>query len=228
MKIDSSIRARWYGGKLRGVDAIIFHYTANSGTTATARSNANYFATTDRKASAHYIVDSGDTVYQTVPENLTAYAVGDGQSGSYGGKIGNYNSISIEMVSCTDAAGAYYIPYVTMKHAAELYRRLKEKYQNAIPLRHYDISRKLCPAPLVDAEKWEAFKTMLEDDMNGEEIYTRLNEYLTTQDAPAWAADELEQAKQMGITDGTKPMALIPRYQAAIMCKRAVEAALKK
>ena len=35
------------------------------------------------------------------------------------------------------------------------------------------------------------------------------------------------QAMELGITDGTRPMQLIPRYQAAIMCKRAVEAAKK-
>ena len=34
---------------------------------------------------------------------------------------------------------------------------------------------------------------------------------------------ELEEAVAMGITDGTDPMGLIPRYQAAIMAKRAVQ-----
>lgn len=64
-----------------------------------------------------------------------------------------------------------------------------------------------------------------EDDMTGEEIYKKLNEYLLTQELPEWATDEFEQAKAMGITDGSAPMCLIPRYQAAIMAKRAVEAA---
>ena len=38
---------------------------------------------------------------------------------------------------------------------------------------------------------------------------------------PDWAKKEMEEAKAMGITDGTNPMQLIPRYQAAIMAKRA-------
>lgn len=63
-----------------------------------------------------------------------------------------------------------------------------------------------------------------EDDyMTGEEIYKALNDYLRSLPAPGWAKSELEEARAMGITDGTRPLELIPRYQAAIMAKRAVE-----
>lgn len=62
-----------------------------------------------------------------------------------------------------------------------------------------------------------------EDNMTGEQIYSKLNEYLREQPAPEWAKAELEQAVAMGITDGTRPMELVPRYQAAIMAKRAAE-----
>ena len=64
-----------------------------------------------------------------------------------------------------------------------------------------------------------------EDNMTGEQIYNKLNDYLSAQPAPDWAKEELEQAVAMGITDGTRPMELVPRYQAAIMAKRAVEQA---
>lgn len=67
-----------------------------------------------------------------------------------------------------------------------------------------------------------------DDDMTGEQIYTALSEYLKTQQAPNWAKTELQQAMDMGITDGSNPCGLIPRYQAALMAKRAVEAALKR
>ena len=60
-----------------------------------------------------------------------------------------------------------------------------------------------------------------EDDMTGEEIYTKLNEYLMDTPAPDWAQEELQEAIDAGITDGTRPMQLIPRYQAAIMAHRA-------
>lgn len=62
-----------------------------------------------------------------------------------------------------------------------------------------------------------------EDNMTGEQIYRKLNDYLKDQPVPDWARKELEQAVAMGITDGTRPMELVPRYQAAIMAKRAAE-----
>ena len=62
-----------------------------------------------------------------------------------------------------------------------------------------------------------------EDTMTGKEIYDALNEYLKKQPVPGWAQKELAEAVKMGITDGKEPMALIPRYQAALMAKRARE-----
>ena len=64
LKINDSIRAKWYGGvrSLDSITAIVFHYTANRGTSASALGNARYFArgSEGRKASAHYVVDEGD------------------------------------------------------------------------------------------------------------------------------------------------------------------------
>ena len=62
-----------------------------------------------------------------------------------------------------------------------------------------------------------------EDMLQGDEIYKRLNDYLSKQPCPDWAKSELEEAKKAGITDGTNPCGLIPRYQAAIMAHRAVK-----
>lgn len=62
-----------------------------------------------------------------------------------------------------------------------------------------------------------------EENMTGKEIYDALCAYLSSQPLPAWARTELEEAAAMGITDGENPMALIPRYQAAIMAKRAAK-----
>lgn len=61
-----------------------------------------------------------------------------------------------------------------------------------------------------------------DDDMTGEQIYKRLNEYLATQPVPDWAREEVQEAIDAGITDGSDMMQLIPRYQAAIMAKRAL------
>lgn len=60
-----------------------------------------------------------------------------------------------------------------------------------------------------------------EKDMTGEEIYNRLVEYLSSQPVPGWAKAELEEAKSMGITDGSRPMMFASRLESAIMAKRA-------
>ena len=71
---------------------------------------------------------------------------------------------------------------------------------------------------------YETYLNMEEkDNMTGEQIYNALNAYLDTQPVPEWAKKELAEAKEMGITDGKSPMRMVPRYQAAIMAKRAAE-----
>lgn len=60
-----------------------------------------------------------------------------------------------------------------------------------------------------------------EETLTGEQIYKALNDYVKTLPVPDWAKAELEEAKAAGITDGSSPMELIPRYQAAIMALRA-------
>jgi N-acetylmuramoyl-L-alanine amidase len=65
-----------------------------------------------------------------------------------------------------------------------------------------------------------------DEEMTGEEIYNKLNEYLRSipfEKLQDWAQKELIEAKELGITDGTRPFELIPRYQAAIMAKRAMK-----
>lgn len=62
-----------------------------------------------------------------------------------------------------------------------------------------------------------------EDDMTGEEIYEKIQDHLSKQPLPDWAKEELAEAVALGITDGKNPMQLVPRYQAAIMAKRAAQ-----
>lgn len=76
LKINDTIRATRVGGRrpLSAIRAIVFHYTANTGLHATALGNARYFAngSEGRAASAHFVVDEGDTVYQCVPLDVVA------------------------------------------------------------------------------------------------------------------------------------------------------------
>lgn len=167
LTINTSIRATRVGSKrpLSAIKAIAFHYTANTGSTATALGNARYFArgSDGRAASAHYVVDEKNIAYECVPIDTVAWAVGDSSNGKLGKMYNNYNTISIEMVSHTDASGKYYIPEETMQNAARLYQMLIKKVPGAkTAIRHYDVSGKLCPQPLIDEKKWAEFKELLE------------------------------------------------------------------
>lgn len=61
----------------------------------------------------------------------------------------------------------------------------------------------------------------VEDDMTDKEVYEALQRHCKTLSLPKWAEKEFAEAKDAGITDGTDPMVMIPRYQAAIMALRA-------
>ena len=59
--------------------------------------------------------------------------------------------------------------------------------------------------------------------MTGKEIYDALQAYASTMQVPAGVQEEYRQAVEAGITDGKNPCRLVPRWQAAIMAKRAAE-----
>ena len=77
------------------------------------------------------------------------------------------------------------------------------------------------PGKKFPLDEYKHIQVKEDEDMSGEEIYKKLVEYLASQPAPDWAREELQQAIDAGITDGTNPMLLIPRYQAALMALRA-------
>lgn len=66
-----------------------------------------------------------------------------------------------------------------------------------------------------------------DEDMTNAKFAELMENYLKAQaelPMPEWAQKELVEAKELGITDGTRPMQLVPRYQAAIMALRATKA----
>lgn len=216
LKADTSYRAKHYGGK-NNPEYIVLHYTANSGDTATAKSNAKYFAETDREASAHYIIDTEDTVYCCVPPRNAAYAVGDYGTGKLKGVVTNYNSISVEMVS-RSYAGNYYIPIKTIENTVEFVRQLMNEY--GIPkeniVRHYDITGKMCPQPYIDELKWRGLLGMIGGDCMTEQERAKFNEIVgiveslanpmiygyIDENMPGWARDSVKWAVDGGIVKG--------------------------
>jgi len=127
---------------------IVIHYTANKNDSA--KSNANYFKTANRRASANYFVDSM-SVYQSVKDNVIAWSVGGSKysdcketgGGKLYGKVTNTNSISIELCSTN---GAFAVD--TLTNAALLIKKLMKKYNIGIDniVRHFDCTGKHCPA----------------------------------------------------------------------------------
>lgn len=182
--INTNYTAKYYGSQrtINKIKYIVVHYTANSGTTATAKGNANYFANATRKASAHYVVDENSIIYQCVPDNYVAWSVGDNQKYTHGGAsmkgiIINTNSISIEMVSHSDSNGNYYIPNETINHTIELIKSLQKKYNisNDNIYTHWHVTGKLCPKPFIDDKsKWEEFKNRI-SGLGEEEVVQKYN-----------------------------------------------------
>lgn len=64
-----------------------------------------------------------------------------------------------------------------------------------------------------------------EEEMTEAEVIEIIRKYeaqKAKEPLPAWAKKEMDEAIKLGITDGSNPCALIPRYQAAIMALRAI------
>lgn len=129
------------------VTHLAIHYTA---TNASARNNAIYFSRPGAGASAHYFIDGGGTIYQSVSENDTAWAVGNWTM--------NCKSISIEVVSAGQDFTSAEIAELTW-----LTQDIMKRY--GIPasrvIRHYDVTGKHCPAPYVNSSKWNALHAQI-------------------------------------------------------------------
>lgn len=147
--------------KLRKLKAIVIHWTANIGKGADAIANRNYFNSTDRLASAHFIVDDHQIV-QCIPEDEVAWHVGADKyrtageklrEGSYGP---NYFTIGIEM--CVNSDGNWSKTY---QNTVELVGNLLKKHSLTINdlYRHYDITGKDCPKMMINENEWLKFKS---------------------------------------------------------------------
>ena len=211
-------------GRARAIRYIVVHYTANSGDTA--QNNLDYFARKVTGTSAHYFVDE-TSVRQSVLDTDVAWHCGADRYRHP--ECRNGNSIGVEMC---DSAGA--VPAATKARTAAFVRELMERY--GVPrenvLRHYDVTGKRCPAPWVDKPgEWTEFKDMLEDydDMLTQEQFNVMLEVALKQRAenPATMPELLEEAKALGLTDGTRPMALMTREEGAVMARAAVKVAQK-
>lgn len=138
---------------------IVIHDTGNKGAGADAEAHFKYFNACSRSSSADFFVD--DTRILQVNDYTEYYTwhCGDGK-GKYG--ITNHNSVGIEI--CVNSDGDY---DKAVENAVELARYLTEQLN--IPLervvRHYDASRKNCPASMSKNNwaLWDEFKNKLSE-----------------------------------------------------------------
>lgn len=184
----------------RAIKYIVIHYTGNDGDTA--ENNVRYYASTVVKSSAHYFVDA-NSIYQSVPDLHTAWAVGGRKYPSCpqtgGGTLYNIcrntNSISIEL--CDAKRDGTYAPAPeTVTAALKLTRSLMAKYN--VPqknvIRHFDVTGKLCPAYWAGREneaKWKAefWNRLNEPSEETEEEEMRYNTMQEIREKSPWAAD---------------------------------------
>lgn len=182
-----------YGGLQSGnPDYIVIHYTAGKGDTAA--DNGKYFANNGRLgASAHWFVDEREAV-ASVPEQFVAWHCG-GNVYTHP-ECRNSNSIGVEL--CSDWDGKDYIlTDKTLSNAVELVRELMERYDIPIEhvIRHYDVTGKPCPAPMVGGDKaeWEKFK---------EAIVVYQPRYDTLDQVPGWAQKTVQKLTEKNILQG--------------------------
>lgn len=179
-------RANHGGPRTQKVAYIVIHYTAGDGDTA--ENNGLYFQREAVGASAHWFVDA-HTAVLSVPETHVAWHCGG--TVYHHPHCRNGNSIGVELCSRKRPDGTYYFAEGTVENAALLVRELMERY--GIPpervLRHYDVTGKNCPAPMVEAGQWEVFRKMLIRYQQPEEV-------------PAWAAETVQKLMERGVLQG--------------------------
>lgn len=142
--------------KNRKITQLVIHWV---GAVSTAKNNTDYFKSVYRGASAHYFVDD-NSIWQCVEEKDVAWHCG---ASTYYNKARNDNSIGIEMCCCYKN-GVLDISSKTIANTIELAKDIMKEYNIPIEnvVRHYDVTRKKCPAPFVsDVSRWNDFKKKL-------------------------------------------------------------------
>jgi len=131
-------------------EGVVIHWVGNAGSTAI--NNRNYFerGSDGRKVSYHYIVGLDGEIIQCVPENERA---------AHAGATANIKYIGIGV--CHPKMDGIFAD-VTYESLVWLVADICERYGlnvNGKVLRHYDITKKICPLRFVRfPSEWEKFK----------------------------------------------------------------------
>ena len=193
---------------------IVIHDTANMSKAADSNAHFNYFNGGNRNSSADFFIDDKKVLQINDYTKYYTWHVGDGK-GKYG--ITNQNSVGIEI--CVNADGNYDKAFC---NAVGLTKYLMKELN--IPaervVRHYDASRKNCPASMNKGnwEKWEEFKKLIRE----EAVDKRFKDI-----SGHWAEKDIEDVHKMGIINGVSddeyaPDEVLTRAQAARMIRNTI------
>ncbi len=136
---------------------IVIHDTGNTGKGANANAHFNYFNGGNRNASADFFVDDTQILQVNDYTQYYTWHCGDGK-GKYG--ITNRNSVGIEI--CVNSDGNYDVAFCkTVELTKYLMKELNIDIDHVV--RHYDASRKNCPASMNKNgwALWNTFKASL-------------------------------------------------------------------
>lgn len=136
---------------------IVIHDTGNTGKGANANAHFKYFNGGDRNSSADFFVDDTQVLQVNDYTRYYSWHCGDGK-GKYG--ITNANSVGIEI--CINSDGDYNKAFnKTIELTKYLMKELNIPAERVV--RHYDASRKTCPATMSknNWQLWTKFKETL-------------------------------------------------------------------
>lgn len=141
------------------IQFIVIHDTGNDSPKAGATAHKKYFLTTERKASADFVVENDTIIKLNDYYKYFTWHCGDGK-GRFG--ITNSNSIGIEMCINPEANRQKTIN-TTIKLVYDLMEELKIRHTRIV--RHYDASRKKCPGSMASNNwsEWWSFKDSLRE-----------------------------------------------------------------
>ena len=185
-------------GRSKAIQYLVIHYTGNKGDTA--NNNAVYFARDKVGKSAHYFVDESE-IWQSVYNTDTAWhCASKNPKHKY---CVNSNSLGIE-ICMLDKNGN--IRLKSIANAIKLTKMLMQKYNISIDnvIRHYDVTGKDCPRPMVEDENlWTSFKQSLLQEEN-------MKTYKWLKDMPDYSQDTFTRIFKTGAisTDSEGAMAV--------------------
>lgn len=244
MKIDCTIISPNCRPRTHPVDTITIHCMAGD---LTVEQCGRMFANPETEASSNYGIDSKGRIGLYVPEDYRSWCSSNRDNDDRAITIEVANNggppdwpvsekayaALIELL--VDVCRRHGIPKLLWKNDPYLIGHVWEQNMTlhrwfaakACPgeylyRRHYDIAARVNERLEEDAMTGEQILQAL-SDKDAYELLQKAQRHAATLTAPMWARKELNKAVEDGLTDGSRPQALVTRAEAAIMAERAAK-----